>query len=96
MTTFMKFEAISFFVLRAFGYLSGILGVLGVIGAAGSYEWATITDWQFFTYELHAFGLIGLSFVLYVLRMILVEDLLERDRCIRCKTRRQCRRPSAR
>ena len=96
MTTFMKFEAISFFVLRAFGWLSGILGVLGLSGFAGSYEWDTITGWQFLAYELHAVGLIGLSFALYFLRMVIAEDLLERDRCIRCKTRRQCRRPSAR
>lgn len=83
MTKFMKFEAISFFILRALGYICGIVGVLGVFGFAGSFECEVITLNQFVVYELHAFCLIGLSWFLYYVRGLLAHDIFRRERLMK-------------
>lgn len=87
MTKFMKFEVISFFVLRVLGYVCGILGAISVLGYAGSYECEIISTAQFWLYELYAFGLIGMSFVLYYLRMWIAEDVIERERQMKLRAR---------
>ena len=89
MTTFMKIEAITYYILRVFGYAFGILGALGVFGFVGSYECDTITTLQFFMYELHAFMLIGLSFIVYIIRELILDDCRVRYRRMK---RREARR----
>lgn len=80
MTNFMKFELLSFVGLKVFGYFCGILGVIGVIGFAGSLTHDSISIAQFCLFELHAFGLIGLSYVSYMGRELIRKDILKRDR----------------
>jgi hypothetical protein len=75
MTTFMKIEVALYYILKVLGYACGIAGLLGVIGIAGSLEQDLITMSQCFVRELLAFGLCGLSFVLFVLRRFLEESL---------------------
>lgn len=88
MTTFMKFEAIVWYILRIFNYICGFFGVFGVLGFVGSYELDTITTAQFFAYELHAFGLIALAFAVYYIREMIREDVIRRDRIMKRKARR--------
>lgn len=80
MTTFMKIEAITYFILRVIGYISGFVGAFMVIGVAGGLEWDTITIGQFWLYEFYAFCLIGLSFAVYYLRELILEDCRVRYR----------------
>ena len=80
MTNFMRFEAISFFVLRTLGYACGFLGALGILGIAGALEKGSITIAQFWLYELGAVGLALLSASFYYIRMWIAKDLLARDR----------------
>ena len=80
MTTFMKIEAITYYILKVFGYFCGFVGVFGVIGFAGSCELGTITIAQFWMYEIHAFFLIALSYVVYYIREAIKEDGRKRYR----------------
>ena len=80
MTKFVKFELLSFVGLKVFGYLCGIIGVIGVIGFAGSLTHDSISIAQFCLFELHAFGLIGLSYASYMVRELIRKDILKRDR----------------
>lgn len=91
MTTFMKVEAVIYYILKILGYACGILGFLGVLGFVGSYERDVITTTQFLMYELHAFGLCGISYLLYGLRCLIVDDFVERDRQIQIQRQRQMR-----
>lgn len=91
MTTFMKIEAVIYFVLKLFGYAIGILGVFGIFGFEGSLKCDTITIAQFLMYELHAFLLIGLSFVVYIIREIIREDFIRRNRILRRKAKLSCK-----
>lgn len=79
MTKVMKVELICFLVLKFFGYFCGTAGILSVFGLAGSFESNTITATQFWLYELCAFGLIALAFVVYYIREVVREDFIRRD-----------------
>lgn len=74
MTTFMKIEAITYFILKVIGYIAGFVGAFMVLGVVGSLELDTITIGQFWLYEFYAFCLIGLSFIVYYLREVIKED----------------------
>jgi hypothetical protein len=91
MTTVMKIEVAIYYILKVFGYACGTMGALGILGFVGSYEHNMITTTQFFVYELHAFGLCGLSFLLYGLRALVAEDALERARQLRIQRQHQIR-----
>lgn len=83
MTTFMKIEAITYLILRVIGYISGFVGAFMVIGVAGGLELDTITIGQYWLYEIYAFCLIGLSYVVYYLRELILEDCRVRYRRMR-------------
>ncbi len=83
MTLLMKIETITYFILKAFGCVIGFLGALGVIGFAGSLEHSAITVLQFCMYELHAFGLIGLAFIVYYISELIKDDVDSRQWRIR-------------
>lgn len=68
MTRFMKFEAITYLVLRVLGYIAGFAGVFGVIGVAGGLECDNITIVQFWLYEFYSFCLIGFSYIVWYIR----------------------------
>lgn len=89
MTTFMKLEVITYYILKVFGYIVGFLGVFGVIGFVGSFELDRITVAQFWMYEIHAFFLIALCFVVYYIREYIKEDCCRRYRYMQ---RRRARR----
>jgi uncharacterized membrane protein len=91
----MKIEAITYYILKAFGYIIGFLGVLGVFGFAGSLECDTITIAQFIGYEFHAFCLIGLSFIVYILREMILDDCRLRYRAMKRKAARIAARRNA-
>lgn len=82
MTTFMKIEAITYCVLKVINYIMGFVGAFGILGAVGSLECDTITFAQFWLYELCAFGLIGLTIVVYYIRECIREDFLRRNRIL--------------
>ena len=88
MTKFMKFEILSYCVLKGLVYLCSILGGLGIIGFAGGLQWDRITIAQFLMYEICAFGLIGLAYVLNSFSEFLKVDIIKRDRQI-CAISRQ-------
>lgn len=88
MTSFMKFEVIAYYVLKVFGYACGILGALGFIGFAGGLEHDNITILQFIMYELHAFMLMGISYLSYYIREVIVTDFSERAQLLRRRARR--------
>lgn len=96
MTSFMKFEVIAYYVLKVFGYACGILGALGVIGFVGGLEHDQVTMLQFFMYELHAFMLIGISYLSYYIREAIVTDFSERAQFIRRRAPRRARYPQYR
>ena len=89
MTTFMKFEAITYYILRVIGYASGFIGALMVVGVAGGLEWDNITIGQYWLYEFYAFCLIGLSYVVYIIRELILDDCRVRYRRMK---RREARR----
>lgn len=93
MTTFMKIEAITYCILKVVGYAFGIIGAIMVIGATGSLELDTITIGQYFLYEFYAFGLIGLSYIVYIIRELILEDcrVRYRRRMKRYEARRHAR-----
>lgn len=78
MTTFMKIEAITYYILKFIGYIAGFIAPFLILGFVGSLEHDTITIAQFCIGELCAFGLIGLSFILYYIRELIKEDLRRR------------------
>ena len=86
MTTFMKFEIVTYYVLKVIGYISGICGAFGTIGFVGGLEQGNSTFGEFLTYEFLALGLIGLCFIVYYIRELIREDLYRRDRCLRHET----------
>ena len=88
MTKFMKFEILSYCALRGLVYLCSILGGLGIIGFAGGLQWDRITIAQFWLYEVLAFGLLGLAYVLNNFSEFLKVDIIKRDRQI-CAISRQ-------
>lgn len=82
MTKFMKFELLSYCGLKIFGYILGIFGFIGIVGFVGSLEHDSISIAQFLVYEIHAFGLIGLSYLIYRFRELIKKDFIKRDRLI--------------
>lgn len=80
MTTFVKVEAITYFILKVFGYLLGAIGVFSVLGFAGGLQWDNISFAQFVMYEIHAFMLIGLSALCYRIRKVIKADAVRRVR----------------
>lgn len=88
MTTFMKFEAIVWYILRIFNYICGFFGAFGVLGFVGSYELDTITTAQFWAYEFHAFCLIALAFVVYYIRECIREDVIRRAKIMKRRAKR--------
>lgn len=85
MTRFMKFELITFYVLKVFGYICGILGAYCIIGFVGGLEHDKITCTQFFMYELHSFMLIGISYVVWRIRELIKGDLQKRKQILKSK-----------
>lgn len=88
MTTFMKIEAITYYILKLIGYIAGFVGPFMVVGVAGSLEWDTITVAQYWLYEFYAFCLIGLSFVVYYIREFIKEDVQRRYRIMKRRAKR--------
>lgn len=88
MTTFMKIEAVIYYVLKVLGYICGFVGVFGVLGFVGSLECDRITIAQCIVYEIHAFCLIGASYLLYYIRVLIEEDFTDRCRLLH-RARRQ-------
>lgn len=87
MTKVMKIEVVAYYILKVLGYLCGIIGALRVFGCVGSLDCGTMTVGQFVIQELIALGLIGLSFIFYVVRDMVEEDFDDRARCLRRKAR---------
>lgn len=85
MTRFMKFELVTFYILKVFGYICGILGAYCVIGFVGSLEHDKITCTQFLMYELHSFMLIGISYAVWRIRERIKEDLQKRKQILKRK-----------
>lgn len=88
MTTFMKFEAITYLVLRVLGYIAGFAGVFGVLGFAGGLEHDNITIAQFWLYEFYSFCLIGFSYIVYYIREYIREDVIRRNRIMKRRAKR--------
>lgn len=88
MTTFMKFEAITYLVLRVLGYIAGFVGVFGVLGFVGGLEHDNITIAQFWLYEFYSFCLIGFSYIVYYIREYIREDVIRRNRIMKRRAKR--------
>ena len=88
MTRFMKFEAITYLVLRVLGYIAGFAGVFGVIGVAGGLECDDITIVQFWLYEFYSFCLIGFSYIVWYIRECIREDVIRRNRIMKRRAKR--------
>ena len=89
MAKFMKVEAIAYYALKVLVYLFGFMGMLGFFGFAGSLEHDKITIAQFCLYEIHALGLIGFSYSLYLAGEVVRKDFIKRDRQLQIKNRGQ-------
>lgn len=85
MTTFMKIETITYYLLKLIGYIAGFIGPFLVLGYVGGLELDNITIAQFWTGEFCAFGLIGLSFIVYYIREFIKEDVRKRYRIMKKK-----------
>lgn len=88
MTTFMKIEAVTYFVLKVIGYLAGFIGAFAILGFTGACDRGHITLAQYIIYELQAFCLIGLSFIVYIIRERIKEDVIRRGRAMRRRAKR--------
>lgn len=88
MTRFMKFEVITYLVLRVLGYIAGFAGALGVIAVAGGLEWDNITIAQFWLYEFYSFCLMGFSYIVWYIRECIKEDVIRRDRIMKRRAKR--------
>lgn len=88
MTRFMKFEVITYLVLRVLGYIAGFAGVFGVLGFVGGLECDNITIAQFWLYEIYSFCLIGLSYIVWYIREYIKEDIIRRNRIIKRRAKR--------
>jgi hypothetical protein len=88
MTTFMKFEAITYSVLKVLGYLAGFIGAFAVLGFTGGCERGYLSCTQYIIYELQAFCLIGFSFIVYIIRECIKEDFIKRNRILRRRAKR--------
>lgn len=88
MTRFMKFEAITYLVLRVLGYIAGFAGVFGVIGVAGGLECDDITIVQFWLYEFYSFCLIGFSYIVWYIRECIRGDVIRRNRIMKRRAKR--------
>jgi hypothetical protein len=88
MTTFMKFEAITYLVLRVLGYIAGFAGVFGILGFVGGLEHDNITIAQFWLYEFYSFCLIGFSYIVYYIREYIREDVIRRNRIMKRRAKR--------
>ena len=88
MTTFMKFEVITYLVLRVLGYIAGFAGVFGVLGFIGGLECDNITIAQFWLYEFYSFCLIGFSYIVWYIREYIREDVIRRNRIMKRRAKR--------
>ena len=88
MTRFMKFEVITYLVLRVLGYIAGFVGVFAVIGVVGGLEHDNITIAQFWLYELYSFCLIGFSYIVWYIREYIREDVIRRNRIMKRRAKR--------
>lgn len=88
MTTFMKVEAVTYFILKVLGYIAGPLGAFAVIGLVGGFEGNVITAAQFWVYEFFAFCLIGFSVAVYYVREAIKLDYFKRRRMLRRRVQR--------
>ena len=95
MTKFMKFEAVCYYILKAFYCFCGFVGFFGLIGFAGSHERAIINAAQYWMYELHAICLIGLAWVVYQITQLILADFDYRVRCQQRKLRARAQRQRA-
>ena len=91
MTRFMKFEAITYLVLRVLGYIAGFAGVFGVLGFVGGLEHDNITIAQFWLYEFYSFCLIGLSYIVWYIREYIKEDVIRRIKIRKRRAKRLAR-----
>ena len=80
MTKTMKIEIITYCALKGLVYFCSIFGSLGILGFAGGLQWDRITIAQFLIYEICAFGLLGLAYVLNGFSEFLKLDIVKRDR----------------
>lgn len=87
MTKFMKFEMVCYYILKVLGYLCGFAGFFAIIGTVGSYEQDVIGAAQFWMQEFFAFGLCGISYVLFNIRQLILADFEHRSRCRRIRAR---------
>lgn len=88
MTTFMKIEAITYYILKLIGYIAGFIGPFLILGFVGGLEHDNITIAQFWIGEFYAFGLIGLSFIVYYVREFIKEDVRRRYRIMKRRAKR--------
>lgn len=91
MTRFMKFEVITYFVLRVLGYIAGFVGVFGILGFVGGLEHDNITIAQFWLYEFYSFCLIGFSYIVWYIREYIREDVIRRNRIMKRRAKRLAR-----
>lgn len=91
MTTFMKFEVITYLVLRVLGYIAGFAGVFGVLGFIGGLECDNITIAQFWLYEFYSFCLISFSYIVWYIREYVREDVIRRNRIMKRRAKRLAR-----
>lgn len=91
MTTFMKFEVITYLVLRVLGYIAGFAGVFGVLGFIGGLECDNITIAQFWLYEFYSFCLIGFSYIVWYIREYIREVVIRRNRIMKRRAKRLAR-----
>ena len=82
MTKIMQNEIRLYWLLKILGYTFGILGIIGIWGFVGSLEKDVITMSQCIVYEFLAFGLIGLSYVMFRVRELIKRDFNRRRRYI--------------
>lgn len=80
MTKVMKFEIVTYLILKVLGYASGIVGGFVYIGAAGGLERGTLTFGQFWLYELGAVCALLFCFLAYYVREALKRDCRMRSR----------------
>lgn len=64
----MKLRKMVSRVLKALGYVIGIIGIFFALGSVGALETGSITCGQFIIYEITAGVIIALAFIVYIFR----------------------------
>jgi hypothetical protein len=66
-----------------------------MIGFVGGYEHGLLEATQLWKYELRALSLLGISWVVYILRQLVLADFIRRSRILRKKARARAMRQKA-